>query len=257
MNDTTPDFLETPSGARLAYHHLPGASPGIVFLGGFQSDMTGTKATTLEAFAKAQGHAFLRFDYRGHGQSSGMMREGCIGHWKEDALAVVDQLTEGPQVLVGSSMGGWLALLVALARPERVCGLVGVAAAPDFTEDLMWDQFDEQTRTLILRDGMYQRPSEYSEEPYVITRTLIEEGRRHLLLRAAVPLQVPVRLLHGMQDEDVPYTTALRLAERLETEDVRIELFKSGDHRLSGDLELKVLQEQVQELLQRSSENLP
>jgi esterase/lipase len=121
----------------------------------------------------------------------------------------------------------------------------------------MWDQFDEQTRTLILRDGMYQRPSEYSEEPYVITRTLIEEGRRHLLLRAAVPLQVPVRLLHGMQDEDVPYTTALRLAERLETEDVRIELFKSGDHRLSGDLELKVLQEQVQELLQRSSENLP
>lgn len=241
MTDTTataePSFLDLEGGHRLAYHRTPAGAaarnlPGIVFLGGFASDMTGTKATALEAHAKARGLAFLRFDYQGHGQSSGRFEAGSIGLWASDAVAALDRLTEGPQILVGSSMGGWLMLLAALARPARVAGLVGIAAAPDFTEDLMWEVFSEEIRDTLTREGAYHRPSEYGDA-LAITRHLIDEGRSHLLLRGKVPLTCPVRLIQGDADLDVPWRTALRIAEALESDDVETVLVKGGDHRLS------------------------
>lgn len=234
-------YLTKPDGARVAYHRTPGLAPGIVFLGGFASDMTGTKALTLEAFAKARGQAFLRFDYQGHGQSSGAFVDGSIGLWRSDALAVIDAQTEGPQILVGSSMGGWMMLLTAVARPERVAGLVGIAPAPDFTEDLMWPNFTEEVRETLRRDGIHREPTAYGEEPYTITMKLIEEGRNHLLLRDRLAIAAPIRLLHGMADPDVPYQLSLRIAEHVESEDVQVHLIKDGDHRLSTDRDLAIL----------------
>jgi pimeloyl-ACP methyl ester carboxylesterase len=245
----SPDRLETADGESLAYHRSPGRSPGVVFLGGYASDMTGSKATALEAHMRDRGHAFLRFDYRGHGQSSGRFQDGTIGRWRDDALAAFDALTDGPQVLVGSSMGGWIALLVALARPDRVAGLVGIAAAPDFTEDLMWAEFDDTQRATLERDRILRLPSDYSAEPYVVTMDLIEEGRRHLLLRAPIHVRVPARLLQGMRDPDVPYRHALTLADRLEGDDVQVRLIKDGDHRLSTARDLAILAETVDGLL--------
>ncbi len=213
------------------------------------SDMTGTKAVTLEAFCRSRGQAFLRFDYQGHGASSGRFEDGTIGLWAEDALAAFDQLTEGPQILVGSSMGGWIALLTALARRERVAGLVGIAAAPDFTEDLLWDAFPPDQRAALSRDGVLRLPSEYSEKPYSITLKLIDDGRRHLLLRNPLDLACPVRLLHGMRDPDVPWERSLKLADKLTTPDVRVDLIKDGDHRLSREQDLQLLCKTVEELL--------
>ena len=249
MTETPFDTLVRPAGECLAYHRTAGKTPGIVFLGGFKSDMTGSKALALEEFAKARGQAFLRFDYSGHGASGGKFTDGCIGDWAKDAIALLDAQTEGPQILVGSSMGGWLMLLAALARPDRVAGLVGIAAAPDFTEDLMWDNFSPEIRETILREGSYAEPSSYSDEPYIITRKLIEDGRNHLLLRQPIPLSCPVRLLHGMRDPDVPWQVSVRLAEALETEDVRLALVKDGDHRLSREQDLALLRATVEELL--------
>lgn len=245
----SPEHLETSDGERIAYHRVPGRVPGVVFLGGYASDMTGTKATALEAHARDRGHAFLRFDYRGHGQSSGRFEDGTIGRWRSDALAAFDALTEGPQVLVGSSMGGWIALLVALARPERVAGLVGIAAAPDFTEDLMWAEFDEGQRSTLGSERVLHLPSEYSGQPYIVTMDLIEDGRDHLLLRAPIPIRCPARLLQGMRDADVPYRHALTLADRLEGDDVQVRLIKDGDHRLSTERDLAILAETVDGLL--------
>ena len=230
--------LARPDGATLAYHATAAADPndrrpGLVFCGGFASDMTGTKATALEAYARDGGQAFVRFDYLGHGASSGAFTEGTIGRWAEDAVAVLDAATEGPQILIGSSMGGWIMLLAALARPARIAGLVGIAPAPDFTEDLFWARYDDEVRAILARDGIYREPSTYDEEPYSITLKLIEEGRDHLLLRAPIPLTCPLRILQGMQDEAVPWQTALRLAERIESKDVEVTLVKDGDHRLS------------------------
>jgi len=233
MSDTEPRYLDRGDGTRLAYYALPGASPGVVFLGGFMSDMTGTKAMALDAWCRRRGQAYVRFDYLGHGASSGRFEEGTIGRWAADAIAVVDTVTRGPQILVGSSMGGWIMLLAALARQERVGALVGIAAAPDFTEDLLWERFDAAERAAIERDGVLRQPSDYSDEPYPITRRLIEEGRDHLLLRAPIVLDCPVRLLQGMQDADVPWQTAIRLAEALTSRDVAVTLVKAGDHRLS------------------------
>ena len=179
---SNPAYLALPGGGRLAYHRSPGQGPGLVFLGGFMSDMTGSKATHLEAFARRRGQAFLRFDYRGHGQSSGAFRDGTIGAWRDDALAALDHLTDGPQILIGSSMGGWLMLLAALERPTRVAGLVGIAAAPDFTETLMWPAFSSEIRETLARDGVYLAPSEYGDDPYPITMDLITDGRDHLVL---------------------------------------------------------------------------
>ena len=247
--DPPPRFLTRPDGETLAYHSIAGRAPGIIFLGGFMSDMSGTKATTLEAFARRRGQAFLRFDYQGHGESSGRFEDGSIGRWSEDAIAALDELTEGPQVLVGSSMGGWIMLLAALARPERIAGLLGIAAAPDFTEDLMWAAYSAEIRATIETEGVYHEPSDYSETPYPITKHLIEDGRRHLLLRAPIPLTCPVRLLQGMRDEDVPWQTALRLAEALESEDVEMTLVKAGDHRLSEPVDLQRLEATLQRLL--------
>lgn len=243
------DTLVSAGGVSIAYHRTPGKSPGVVFLGGFMSDMTGTKATTLEALCRARGQAFLRFDYRGHGASSGRFEDGTIGLWAEDALAAFDQLTQGPQVLVGSSMGGWIALLTALERRERVAGLVGIAAAPDFTEDLLWAALAPDKRDDLARRGVLHLPSEYSDKPYSITWRLIEDGRRHLLLRGPIDLTCPVRLLHGMRDPDVPWQRSLRLADKLATSDVRVLLIKDGDHRLSRDQDLSFLCRVVEDLI--------
>lgn len=251
---TEPRYLTTGDGERIAYHHRPGEAPGILFCGGFMSDMTGTKAMALEAFAEARGQAFTRFDYRGHGQSSGAFTAGTIGRWRDDALTVLDQVTTGPLVIVGSSMGGWIALLLALARPERVAGLVGVAAAPDFTEDLMWAEFEEDVRQTLLTERVYHEPSEYSEEPYTITMDLIEEGRQHLIMRGPIHIDRPVRLLHGMRDSDVPHRLSVLLAERLDSDDVQVRLIKDGDHRLSTDRDLALLTAAVADLSERASD---
>jgi len=233
-----PGRLVRPDGATIAYHSVPGKGPGVVFIHGFMSDMTGGKAVFLEDWARRAGRAFVRFDQRGHGQSDDRFEDGTIGKWADDVIQVLDHLTEGPQVLVGSSMGGWLMLLAALARPERVAGLVGIAAAPDFTEDLMWPAFDTGARETLHRDGVLAVPSDYGEDPYLITLSLIEEARSHLLLRAPIPLTCPVRLIQGMKDESVPWRTAERLLDRLDSTDVELTLVKDGDHRLSEPTDL-------------------
>ena len=240
MNDLRPPSLLQRAGREaIAYRTVEGAGPGVMFLGGFMSDMTGTKATALEAHCRQAGRAFVRFDYSGHGESGGAFRDGTIGAWRDDALAVLDEVAGGPQILVGSSMGGWIMLLVALARPERVAGLVGVAAAPDFTEDLIWSTLDDEGRQRLTETGEIVMPCDYDEEPYPITMGLIEEGRSHLLLRAPIPLDCPMHLLQGMVDEDVPWRTALRVAELVESGGVVVELVKDGDHRLSRDQDLE------------------
>jgi pimeloyl-ACP methyl ester carboxylesterase len=253
MNGTDPPCptLIRADGSPIAYRHVAAAAgdrrPGIVFLSGFASDMTGTKGTALEAWARARGRAMLRFDYFGHGQSGGAFRDGTIGRWTADALAVIDDLTAGP-LLVGSSMGGWIMLLAALARPQRVAGLVGIAAAPDFTEDLMWGQMAPARRERLLREGVIREPSAYCDAGYEISLALIEDGRRHLLLRGAIDIPCPVRLLHGMADADVPWQTSLRLSERLVGNDVTLTLIKDGDHRLSREADLRRLFATIEEL---------
>lgn len=226
--------------APLAWRRLPGRGPGVIFLGGFHSDMTGSKAEYLAQWCAARGQAFLRFDYGGHGASGGEFAQGCIGTWLADAELVLTSLTTGPQILVGSSMGGWIALLLAQRHPERLAGLIGIAAAPDFTEDLMWAQFPQAVRDQITREGQWLRPSEYGA-PYPITRALIEDGRRHLVLRAPLAIAAPVRLLHGQQDPDVPWQLSLRVAETITGSDVEVTLIKEGDHRLSKPAELALL----------------
>jgi pimeloyl-ACP methyl ester carboxylesterase len=232
-------------GATIAYVATAGKSPGVVFLGGFMSDMTGTKATMLEAFCRARGQAFLRFDYFAHGASSGRFEAATIGRWRDDAVAVLDELTRGPQILVGSSIGGWLMLLTALKRPERVAALVGIAAAPDATEDLMWPHLSPEQRETMLRDGVLRIPSAYDPKGYILTRRLIEEGREHLVLRAPLPVACPVRLIHGLQDPDVPFETSLRLAKHIASRDVTVTLVPDGDHRLSTEADLARLRNTI------------
>jgi len=244
-----PDTFTTPHGRKIAFHRTPGAGPGVVFLGGFRSDMTGTKALALQAWAEARGRAFLRFDYSGHGASSGDFLDGCIGDWAEDAVAAIGALTDGPQVLVGSSMGGWVSLLVARALPDRVAGLVGIAAAPDFTEDSMWAGFTEAQRAELLAHGRIALPSDYSEVPYIITRRLIEDGRHHLVLRAPLVLPFPVRLLQGTADSDVPPAVALRLLDHATGPDIRLTLVKGADHRFSTPDCLAMIESALDEVL--------
>ncbi len=231
----------------LAWVHLPGRSPAVVFLPGLRSDMRGTKALETAAFCRATGQACLRLDYSGHGASGGAFTDGTIGVWTADAVSVVDRIS-GPLILVGSSMGGWIALLLALARPGRVVGLIGIAAAPDFTEDMMWAAMLPAERARLLADGVIHAPSEYGED-LPITRALIEDGRTRLVLRAPIPLRCPVRLLQGQRDPDVPWETALRLATRLDSTDVRVTLIKDGDHRLSRPQDLALLRASLAELL--------
>lgn len=233
-----PRILSRPDGATIAYRALPGANPGIVFLSGFRSDMTGTKALFLDDYCRRRGRAYVRFDYFGHGRSSGDFADGTIGRWADDAVAVIDSLTAGPQILVGSSMGGWIMLLAARARPERVRALVGIAAAPDFTEDSLWPRLNAGQRAEITRAGRVVLPSEYDSAGYLYTRALVEDGRRNLVLRSPLPFAGKVRLLHGMRDQSVPWQRSLAIAEHIGADDVAVTLVKDGDHRLSRDEDL-------------------
>jgi pimeloyl-ACP methyl ester carboxylesterase len=248
-----PSFLETPSRRRLAYHLHEGNAPCVLFLGGFKSDMQGGKALALEAFCKARGQRFIRFDYSGHGQSSGQFTEGTIGAWKDDALAVLDALGSAQNLLVGSSMGGWLALLLALARPGKIAGIVTIAAAPDFTERRIWQASSEEARRQLMQEGIYYAPSCYGEEPYPITRALVEEGRKHLLLGGAIDVRLPVRLLHGRLDDDVPWQTSAELMEKLASDDVELHVVKGAVHRMSEPNNLQLLCDTLEGLLSRHS----
>lgn len=245
-------YLDTPQGRRIAFNKSEGRGPGVVFLGGFKSDMEGTKAVHLEAWARRTGRGFLRFDYSGHGESSGAFTDGCIGDWAADAMAAIDALTDGPQVLVGSSMGGWISLLAARALPERVAGLVTIAAAPDFTEDSMWAGFDATQRRALEDTGQVALPSDYGE-PYIITRRLIEDGRRNLVLREPLPLPFPVRFLQGTADADVDISVALNLLSHAEGPDMRLTLVDGADHRFSEPDCLALIESSVEEVIARSA----
>ncbi len=240
--------LDRRNGTELAWIKVEGAGPTVVFLPGFRSDMTGDKATSLAAFSAARGRAMLRFDYSGHGASSGDFLNGTIGVWTADAVAAIDALTTGPLILVGSSMGGWVALLVALERPERMAGLIGIAAAPDFTQRLMWESMTPNERATLQRDGVLYVPSQYGE-PTPVTMKLIEDGAKHHVLTGRIPVKCPVRLLHGQADPDVPWELALRVAEQVETPNVRVILVKDGDHRLSRPSDLALLRTTLAGLL--------
>lgn len=250
------EFFDGPDGRRIA-HHLTAArdgvaGPGVVFLGGYRSDMTGTKAAHLQDWATAQGRAFLRFDYSGHGQSDGRFEDGGIGDWSRDAMAIIAGLTRGPQILVGSSMGGWIALLVARAMPERVAGLVGIAAAPDFTEDLMLATFTQDQKNALQQNGFVEEMSEYSDKPNIITRAFLDDGAKHLVLRSPLNLPFPVRLLQGTADVDVPPAVAQRLFDHASCPDMRLTLVKGADHRFSTPACLDLICRTLEEMLQHA-----
>jgi pimeloyl-ACP methyl ester carboxylesterase len=239
-------YHEAGSGLQLAYRHRPGRSPTLVFLPGYISDMAGAKASALDAWAAAEGQAMLRFDYAGCGLSGGDFDTQTLHGWRGDVLTMIDEVVQGPVVLAGSSMGGWLMLLAALARPERVAGLVGIAAAPDFTS---WGFSDEQKMT-ILREGRLVEPSPYGEQPYVTTRAFWESGEGLRLLHAPVAIDCPLRLIHGQRDSDVPWTWSLEIMERVRSADVQTILVKDGDHRLSRDSDLALLVATVKTLME-------
>lgn len=228
-------------GVQLAYERIEGAAPTFVWLGGFKSDMAGTKAQTLADWAAGAGQGFVRFDYSGHGVSGGRFEDGSISRWLGDTLAVLDQLTSGPLVLVGSSMGGWLSLLAARARPERVKGLLLIAPAPDFTERLMWPGFTAEQQAKLLLDGRLELPSQYAPEPNVITREMIEDGRRNLIMTGPIAFDGPVRIMAGGADPDVPLEHVMELAKLLDGEDRQIQIIADGDHRLSRPQDLRQL----------------
>lgn len=243
-------FLDTEQGRRIAYHKTEGTGPGVVFLGGFASDMDGTKAVFLEDYAKKTGRAFLRFDYSGHGQSSEKFTDGSIGDWAADAKAAITSLTEGPQILVGSSMGGWMSLLMAKQIPDRIAGMVTIAAAPDFTEDSMWGWFTDAQKRELEENGQVEMPSDYGQ-PYTITKRLIEEGRDQLVLRSPLDLPFPVRFLQGTDDEDVEMSVALRLLDHATGPDMRLILQKGADHRFSEPEELSIIENAIENILAR------
>jgi pimeloyl-ACP methyl ester carboxylesterase len=244
---TAPSVLDTATGRRIAYHRTPGADPGVVFLGGFRSDMEGTKALHLEAWAKRTGRAFLRFDYSGHGQSSGRFEEGAIGDWAEDAVAAITALTDGPQILVGSSMGGWIALLVARALPQRVAAFVGIAAAPDFTA-AMEENFTDADRKSPRRTRPPRTPLRLRARTLLFTRRLFEDGRRNRVLASPLHLPFPVRLLQGTADPDVDRSVALGLLDHATGPDIRLTLVKDADHRFSTPACLALIERSVEDL---------
>ncbi|HTT79963.1 MAG TPA: alpha/beta hydrolase [Stellaceae bacterium] len=245
-----PPILARPDGATIAYRARSGAAPGIVFLAGFRSAMTGNKALFLDDYCRRRERAYVRFDYFAHGRSSGDFALGTIGRWADDAVAIIDSLTAGPQVLVGASMGGWIMLLAALARPERVAALIGIAAAPDFTADLLPRRLSAEQRRALDAEGRVVLPSEYDPAGYLYTKALIEDGNRHLLLARPIPLDMPVRLLHGTADASVPWQSSLKLAERLTSRDVTLTLVKGGDHRLSTPTDLARLAHTLDALIE-------
>ena len=235
----TTTYFTSPEGRRLAFRHNPASAGKLTFVWmcGFKSDISGTKVLRLEDWANRTGHGFLAFDYSGHGESDGAFEDGTVSQWRADALAAIDSQTDGPLVIVGSSMGGWMALLAALARPDRVKGLVLIAPAPDFTEKLMWPEFPAKAQAEIMEQGFTLRPSDY-DEPYTITRALIEDGRKWQVLDKPIAFDGPVRILQGMQDADVPWTHAARLVDALTASDLTITLIKDGDHRLSREQDI-------------------
>jgi len=233
-------------GRRLAYRQTEGAAPAILFLPGYMSDMEGTKALALEAWALAHGRAFRRFDYGGCGVSPGDFEAQSLADWRDDAVAMIDDLAPGPLILVGSSMGGWLMLLAALARPERVAALIGIAAAPDFTD---WG-FSDAAKAVIRTEGRLLEPTPYGDQPYVTTRIFWDSGETLKLLDGEIAIDCPVRLLHGSADPDVPWTVSTRLAERLRSADVQTLLVKGGDHRLSREQDLALLIRILAELVE-------
>jgi pimeloyl-ACP methyl ester carboxylesterase len=241
--------IDNGHGIQLAWQRLAGLGPCVVFLPGFKSDMTGDKATALAALCAQEGRALLLFDYAGHGQSDGCFENGTISAWKSDALAVIDSLTQGPLLLVGSSMGGWIGTHVAMARPERIAGFIGIAPAPDFTEAMMWEAMTFEERATLMEHGALQQPSEYGA-PYPITRALIEDGRTQLVLGGPIPITAPVRLLHGQADRDVPWEFSLRLAAQITGRDVQVVLVKDGEHRMSRPQDLDLLRGTILGLLQ-------
>lgn len=243
-----PSFLELPNNQRLAYALTEGSLPCVIFMGGFKSDMTGSKATALEASCKERGQRFIRFDYSGHGSSSGKFQEGTIGAWKNDALAIIDRLGAEKNILVGSSMGAWIALLCALERRENVMGLVGIASAPDFTEKLIWERLNAGQKQMLQKEGVYYAPSCYGEEPYPITLKLIEEARNHLLLDKEIKLDIPVKLLHGTADEDVPWQVSTSLLQLITSKNAALTIIKNGNHRLSEPEQLSMLCDAVKNL---------
>jgi pimeloyl-ACP methyl ester carboxylesterase len=245
----TAGFLDRGDAERVAWRKVDGGGPTVVWLGGFMSDMAGTKAQALADWALAGGRAFLRFDYLGHGESSGAFRDGTISRWREDALAAIRELTEGPLVLVGSSMGGWISCLVAAVIPERLQALVLIAPAADFTEKLMKPGFPAEAFEALEKDGEWIRPSLYDDGGYPITRALLDDGARWSILDAPVPVDVPVRVLQGREDPDVPWLHALELANTIRSEDVVFTLIKDGDHRLSRPQDIARLLRAVEELV--------
>lgn len=241
---SSPEIFVRSEGVTLTYDRVAGAGmarAGVVFLHGLMSDRGGTKALALEQHCRAKGYGFIRFDMFGHGASSGRFEDGTISRWTEDAVSVLDHLATGPQILIGSSMGGWVMLRAALARPDRIAGLIGIAAGPDFTEDLMWNEFTAAQRATLEDKGVVMVQSDYDPRPYPISRGLIEDGRKNLVLRGAIPLSCPVRLLHGQNDTGVPWQTSLRIAEKITGGDVDVMLIKDGDHRLSRPHDLQKL----------------
>jgi pimeloyl-ACP methyl ester carboxylesterase len=258
VNDSCLKFLDVGTGAaarRIAVRRREGTAPGLFWLGGFKSDMGGTKIVALDNWAAAQGRACTRFDYSGHGESGGEFTAGTIGRWLEESLAVFDAFAHEPQVVIGSSMGGWLALLLlrelkrraAQASSAPVVGLALIAPAVDFTEELMWKQFSPEIKRQIEQAGAWQRLSQYSEEPYPITKALIEDGRNHLLLGGLIETGCPVRILQGVKDEDVPWQHAVELTSRLARDDVVLTLVKDGDHRLSRPEDIERLIAAIEE----------
>ncbi len=243
-----PKYLTTPQNRRIAYHQSDGSSPGIIFLGGYRSDMTGTKAMALEDWARKQGRAFLRFDYAGHGQSGGDFNTSGIGDWFADAQAALS-LTHGRQILVGSSMGGWIALLLARRFPDRVAGLVGIAAAPDFTEDGLLPSLNNAEKADLSSKGWIERPSAYAAEPYVFTNTLLDQGRQNLVLRSPLTLTFPTRFLQGSADDEVSPSTALRLFNHAQGPDIRLTLVQGADHRFSTPQCLALIVQSVADIV--------
>jgi pimeloyl-ACP methyl ester carboxylesterase len=249
----TVERLSRPDGHEIAFRRQGGHGPGIVFFSGFNSSMAGIKASWLAEWCRSEGRAFLRFDAFGHGDSTGRVADGTVGRWKEDALALIDRLTLGPQILVGSSMGAWIATLVAEARPERVAGLVGIAAAPDFTREVIEPSLSDEARAALAEKGVWLRPSAYGPEPYPIARRALEEAVAHLVLPRRLIVGFPVRLLHGTADADVPIVLSLRLARAIEGPDTSVTLIPGGDHRLSSERDLMLLEHALRQLLDKAA----
>lgn len=246
-----PKILITAQGRKIAYHQTLGEGEGVVFLGGFLSDMDGSKAIHLERWAKQRGRPFIRFDYSGHGQSSEEFTNGSIGEWAEDAFEVISHLTSGPQILVGSSMGGWIAFLMAKRIPKHIFGIIGIAAAPDFTEDIIWNRMDDMMRATLTRSNIVYIKNNYGE-PYPITKKLIEDGRKNLVMHDPLNLSFPIRLFHGTADEDVKMDVPLNLIEHIKGPDIELTIVKNADHRFSSEKCLDLICESLNSILSKA-----